>query len=357
MAKLKTAWKTVTRALLVAGLFFFNACADPVKNSADEQSENGNNKPSDSTQPKQTSINKLDSLNRLIADNPADVNALLARARFRLKRNDERNALFDLQQAQRIDSIAPQVLQVYGELRMSQNRSREAKELWTTCARFNEQNVSCRLSLAKLYYTVQDFEKALKYVNEVIDRDRFNSEANLFKGLIVRDFKKDTARALQFIQAAIELDQDNVDALDVMGVMLTQQNDTLAPFYFRRILEKQPNRADVHYKLGVYYMQQDEINRAIESYTRAIKLDPTDADSYYNLGFIFIQLKDYREAKKYFSQAIAVRPTSYKSYYGRGYSHEMLGDVINAAKDYRKALEVLPMYTPAREGLNRVNKN
>lgn len=305
--------------------------------------------------PEKTGNQYLDSLNQAIATDPSDVNAYVARARFRMERGDMRNALFDIQEAQRIDSLAAPVMQTLGEYRMAENRSREAKNAWLKCARFDAQNAACRLSLAKLFYTVQDYDAALKWVDEAIDRDRYNAEAYFYKGLIFRNKLQDTALAMQFAQQAIELQQDYVEALDFMGVMLTAKNDTLAPYYFQRALEHEPRRDDIYYKLGVYYMNQDEVNKAIENYTEATRLNPQNSDAFYNLGFIFIQLKEYQDARDYFSKSIAARP-NYKAHYGRGYAHEMLGDIINAEKDYKKALELLPMYKPASEALNRIKK-
>lgn len=305
--------------------------------------------------PQKTGNNYLDSLNQAIAKDPGNVNAYVARARFRMEKGDMRNALFDIQAAQRVDSLAAPVMQTLGEYRMAQSRSRDAKDAWLKCAKFDAQNVACRLSLGKLFYTVQDYEAALEWINEAIEKDRFNAEAYFYKGLIFRNKLQDTAMAMQYIQQAIELQQDYVEALDLMGVMLTAKNDTLAPYYFKRALEHEPRRDDIYYKLGVYYMNQDKLNEAIENYTEATRLNPQNSDAFYNLGFIFIQLKEYQDARDYFSKSIAARP-NYKAHYGRGYAHEMLGDIINAEKDYKQALELLPMYKPAAEALNRLNK-
>lgn len=332
-------------------LFLFSTSCT---NEVSENQNSGNTEKAPTEKSRLTGNDYLDSLSRIIENNPSDVNALVERARYRMTLGDMRNALFDLQKAQKIDSLAAPVLQTMGEHRMAQNRSREANEAWVKCAKYDAQNVACRLSLGKLYYTVQDFDAALKWVNEVIDLDRFNHEAYFFKGLIIRHKYQDTAQALQYIQQAIELKQDYVDALDYMGVMLTKRNDTLAPYYFNRVLEYEPKRDDIYYKLGIYYMERDELNKAIENYTKATTLNPQNSDAFYNLGFIFIQLKEYQDARDYFSKSIAARP-NYKAYYGRGYAHEMLGDVINAEKDYRKSLELLPVYKPAEKALNRLN--
>lgn len=342
---------------LTYGLFAL-CWAVACQNPAEDQAQLKPSAPADSLagiEPSTQTMSRLDSLTLALKENPQDLALLVDRAQYYMAQGNKRAALFDLQKALSVDSNSAPVLHTLGEYRMLLNQSRTAKESWARCIEQNPQNITCRLSLAKLYFTVQEYDKALELINAIIDIDAYTPEAYFYKGLILRNKYQDTTQALQYFQQAVELKQDYTDAMDMIGVMLTEKGDTLAPYYFKRVLTYEPNRADIYYKLGVYYMNQDDLNKAIEHYTKATQLNPRDADSYYNLGYMFIQLKEFQDARNYFSKAIQSQPNSYKAYYGRGYAHEMLGDVINAKKDYRKALENLPMYKPAREALQRLN--
>ncbi len=324
--------------------------------------EGGTSSPQSENQPSPPSrspskpLSRLDSLNQAIAEDSNSVAALAERAQYYLILNRDRDALFDLLRAKALDSNSADYLKVEGEYRMKLNQSRRARNAWRKCVNLHPEELACRLSLAKLYYTVGEMDQALKLLNEAIKQEPYLAEAYLFKGLIVRDKVKDTAKALSFFQQATELRQDYQEALDVLATTLLQNGDTLAPYYLQRLAELNPNDADIYYKLGVYHMNRDEINRAIEAYHRATQIDPKHSDSFYNLGFMFVRMSGYRDAKSYFNQAIQANPRSYKAHYGRGYCHEQLGDVINAEKDYRKTLELLPMYKPAMEGLNRLSR-
>ena len=193
-------------------------------------------------------------------------------------------------------------------------------------------------------------------VNEVITIDNENFGGYYFKGLVVRDLYRDTTLALQYFQKAVDLNPNFISGLDMMGVMLASVGDTLAEFYYKRILDIEPNRDDIYYKLGVFYMNNDKINKALESYTKTIQLNPRNADAYYSIGFMHIQLKQFSQAKGYFTKAINNQEQNYRAYYGRGYCFEMLGDVLNARNDYRSAIEANPVYTPAQQALGRVNQ-
>lgn len=345
---------------IILCLIFLAAC----NTSPEEgQEETQNSQDSSATaapveQEKQNNNSQLDSLTAILEAQPNNIEALVKRGSIMLQYGNQQNAWLDFQRAFAIDSMNPDLLLHLGDLYMIRNQSRKARNMWTNCAIADPEAIDCRLNLVKLHASIRNFEPALKYANELIEIDEFYAPAYLYKGIIIRDSRQDTNLALTYFQKATELDQDYIEALDLTGVTLASKKDTLAQYYYKRILALQPNNAEIYYKLGVHYMNIDELNRAIESYTKATQINPKHADAYYNLGYIFtVMVKDYREAKDYYSKSIAAEPEhNYKAYYGRGYAYEMLGDVINAEKDYRKTLALLPVHRPAKEGLDRIRK-
>lgn len=344
------------KALTLLGLVIFAlACTNTGTVASDDSKLS---KTSDSSETKNLSkVNPEDSLNIILKAEPNNVRALLMRARIYYNQSDQRQAIFDLQRLKEIDSLNPEMLVLMGDIQMLKNQSRAAKNSWELCAKVDPSAIDCRLKLGQMYASINEHEKALRYLDEVLKIDEYNAPAYFYKGIVIRNFKQDTALALNYFQKAIELKQDYFEALDMMGVSLAAMGDTLAPYYYKRILDIDQNRPDIYYKLGVYYRSQNEINKAIEAYTKATQIDPKMSDSYYNLGVIFIDLKEYGDARNYFSQALKAQPrNNYKAFYGRAFSFEMMGDVLNAEKDYRKSLEQLPMYKPAMEGLARLKK-
>lgn len=298
--------------------------------------------------------NLLDSINELVANDPLNAEKLALRAKVYLSSNNPQAALHDINKALAIDSNVAVLREANGEYYFMINRGRAAQKEWEACIKLDPENSNCLMKLGELYIAVKNYERALEMINRQLDIDNKDAQAYFMKGIVVRDKYNDTALALQYFQNAVDLKQDFVDALDMLGVTLSYRGDTLAPFYYKRILEYQPNRYDIYYKLGAYYMNQNQENRALEAFTNAVQINPADAESYYSMGYIHLQLRQFAQARDLFTQSINARDRNYKAYYGRGYSFEMLGDVINAQKDYKKAIEILPMYTPAKEALARV---
>jgi tetratricopeptide (TPR) repeat protein len=296
-------------------------------------------------------LHPLDSLTLQIREEGATTKLLLERARLYLAYQNINAARQDIDQIMKLDSGLAEIHELRGEVHYMLNQTRQARDEWDECLQIDPQNSVCLMRLAELLIAAQNYDRALKLVNRQLEIDNNDAQAYFAKGIIVRDHYQDTALALQYYQNAIDLDQGYYEAIDMMAVTLTAMNDTLAKFYYNRMLEMRPNDAKTYYKLGVYYMNQGEINRALEAYSKAIQLNPRDADSYYNLAYMHVELQQYSKAREYFNQAIRFEDRNYKAYYGRGFTFEVVGDIANARKDYEKALEILPIYKPAGEAL------
>lgn len=341
-------------AILISGLIGCQSAEEnkETTNSSKESTTDGPGQDPAYQQPATT----MDSINRLIANDQYNAKLLAIRAKLHLAASNIPAARNDINVAMNVDTNVAVLREAKGELEYMLNHSSRAREEWETCLRLEPNNKDCLMRLTELYIAVQDYDRALELVNRLLDTDDDDAQAYFMKGIIVRDKYQDTALALQYFQNAIDLKQNYYEAMDMMGVMLAARGDTMAKFYYQRILNDQPRRDDIYYKLGVYYMNREETNRALEAYTKAIKINPMNANAYYSMGYIHIELKDYTKARELFTKAINSADRNFRAYYGRGYCYEMLGDVINAKKDYREAIDILPMYKPAQEALARVNR-
>lgn len=301
-------------------------------------------------------MHPLDSLDLLIQKNPKSAQLYLERARLYLTFQNITGLREDINRVIQLDTNIAEFHELKGELHYMTNQTRMAKIEWEKCLELDPENSICIMRLAELLIAVQNYDKAFKLVNRQLEIDGSDAQAFFAKGIIVRDRFQDTALALQYFQNAIDLKQDYFEAIDMMAVTLTAMEDTLAKFYYDRMLEIAPNDGSTYFKLGVYYMNLGNINRALESYTKALQLNPKDADSYYNMAYMYVELKEYSQARDNFTNAIRFQERNYKAYYGRGFTFEIVGDIANARKDYEKALEILSIYKPAGEALARLNQ-
>lgn len=295
-----------------------------------------------------------DSLNEYLADNPFDINALLARADRYIEQKNIPYAEADVRAAMELDSLNPEVLLHWGDIHFFKNQTRESRNAWLKCIDLDPDNVDCRLKLAELYSLVQNYRESLKLVNKVIELDPEEPVAYYIKGSNIRDMTGDTALAIRYVQEAIELDPDYWTALDYAAVMSAGIGDPVAEGYYKRLLEINPEHQPTYYKMGMFYMQQERWNEAISSFTTATEMRPTDYESFFNLGYIHLELGVNNVAADYFTKSIQARQANFRAYYGRGFVYERMGDIQRAASDYRQALAYKPDHVPSQIGLRRV---
>ncbi len=79
---------------------------------------------------------------------------------------------------------------------------------------------------------------------------------------------------------------------------------------WRDTIIKSPNKARVHYNLGVSYGNIGDFDAAQSEFEYTLKLDPQYADAYLNLGGIYEYKKDYNKALQYYLQANLLDPTN-----------------------------------------------
>jgi len=108
-------------------------------------------------------------------------------------------------------------------------------------------------------------------------------------------------------------------------------------------IEKYPFRALLSYKwLGNYYMDQGQIDKALENYSVLTMLNSADAKIYDQVGDIYTQKRDFNNALKSFDKSLAVQNNVYKTYLDRALIYATMGDSTDAAKDYFTALRLNP---------------
>jgi tetratricopeptide (TPR) repeat protein len=261
-----------------------------------------------------------------------------------------------LQIASEIDSLDSRVLDMRGVLLLMTNRSQSADRIWKKCIQKYPGEIDCRIHLAELQLTLALNREALKLANELIQIDKNRPEGFFLKGMAIRALNNDTTQSIPYFQQAVDLKNDYIEALDMLGYIFAQRKDSLALAYYDNILKLDPTRSDIYFKKGVFYMAKKDWNKAMASYETAIKMNPQDADSYYNLGYVLTELKLYDKARIQFSRSIEAAPRNYKAHYGRAYTAEMLGDISNAMADYKEVLVMRPNHTPSKEGIIRLNK-
>ena len=97
-----------------------------------------------------------------------------------------------------------------------------------------------------------------------------------------------------------------------------------------------------YWRQGSRYFDDEEYDKAIDSYNNAINKQQNIAVFYESLGCAYGSLGDTDNAILYFNRAIELNPNDDTQYYNRGWAYSILGDYDKALRDYTRAIELNP---------------
>jgi len=145
---------------------------------------------------------------------------------------------------------------------------------------------------------------------------------------------------------------DNVNAIMLMGNLWERHGDaTRAMEYFKKVLEKDPKRADVYKGIGWFYMHKQEYEQAIENWQKALEIDPNIPDVHNNIALALMGQNKQSEAIEELEKDLKISPDSSFSYFLLGQIYLRQQEYEKARINYEKAIELQPNYTNVYYGL------
>ncbi|MEE9218827.1 MAG: tetratricopeptide repeat protein [Acidobacteriota bacterium] len=115
---------------------------------------------------------------------------------------------------------------------------------------------------------------------------------------------------------AIEQDSSLAAAYALRGVLLDQlgrAEEALESYLEAARLD--PDDAEVHHNLCLYYNQREQYAEALQSGRKAVELNPLNSDSFNNLGRAALKLGEFEEARSALRKALEIDPTSMSAHY------------------------------------------
>jgi len=121
----------------------------------------------------------------------------------------------------------------------------------------------------------------------------------------------------------------------------------------------QPNSttAETYFKQGEDYRNNNQYDKALAAYTKAIEVNPQYAEAYKNRGIVYLYLKEYDKAMADNNKAIEVNPQYSNAYNNRGIVYRILKEYDKAMADYNKAIEINPQLFQAYHNRGNVYRD
>ncbi len=214
-------------------------------------------------------------------------------------------------------------LQKLGECNIILREYQEALNYLNRCSYISKNDYTTFLLISRAYRGLGEYDRSIAICDSLISSD--------------------TIELTIFIESAL-----------LAGNIYALNYDARAIKYYDMILNVSSDNIKSLYGKALFYQNNQMYTEAIDIYYKIKDIDPTNLNTNFNLGFIFMELHDYDIAINFFSDVIVSEKTYYKAYFARGICYEKKGNVIYAEKDFRKALEINPMYSHAKERLDKL---
>jgi Flp pilus assembly protein TadD len=115
------------------------------------------------------------------------------------------------------------------------------------------------------------------------------------------------------------------------------------------------NNHVIHISLGLAWMQQDRLDKAVEHQRQALRVRPHDPSALTNLGMVFALQRRYTEAIKCYRQSLQSDSNRHATHNSLGAAIlSIQGDPEEAAEHFRRALKLKPDYDNAHLNLATV---
>ena len=111
---------------------------------------------------------------------------------------------------------------------------------------------------------------------------------------------------------------------------------------FSHALKSDPENVMAYNNRGICWFFKGDADRALADYTRALEINPLFSEAYINRGEIWVSKGLYKRAIVDYTVAIDIDPSDAEAYYHRGASWFKKGDCGRAIIDLKKAMDIRP---------------
>jgi tetratricopeptide (TPR) repeat protein len=163
------------------------------------------------------------------------------------------------------------------------------------------------------------------------------------------------ARAAQLYLRVLQSEQENADALHLLGVLKHQQgNHAEAVALISRAVALRPGVPDFHANLAEAFRALGQLDRAAGGCQAALRLRPDHPEALCNLGMALQGLGRHDEAIASFRLALERRPDFAVVHNNLGVSLREQGQPDEALAHFRRAVELAPAHAAAHTNLGQM---
>ncbi|MDD9878060.1 MAG: tetratricopeptide repeat-containing glycosyltransferase family protein, partial [Magnetovibrio sp.] len=241
-----------------------------------------------------------------------------------------------------------------GAIAEAQGRVADAIDAFEAAVRLKPEIVTAWVSLANLYRSDGNLEKALAACDAAEAGqpgrpDVMNARGQIHQ--VLGDWAAAEAAYKEALAATSEPTQQAPYATNLAGLAMVRGAPDAAAELGRAATAAAPGYAPAHNVLGAALLAQGEDEAAQAAFQRALELAPALIDAQVNLGTVLGRRRQWQAALDTFDRALALAPDSAEAWNNRGNVLHGMGRFDEAQAAFERAIDLAPDY--ADPHLNR----
>ncbi len=205
-------------------------------------------------------------------------------------------------------------------------------------------NVAIANDVACLYLKEQKFDEAIDIYTELLKRNEKpylplllnNRGLSLLGRYELTQNEADHGNSMADYKALLKVEKFKHWAYNGISMAYSSKFDyATALTYVKKAIAIKPE-AFMYNNAGMYSMNLDQLNEALNYYTKALDMNPRLADAMVGKGYVLTQLGQYTEAMAMYKKATDINPRVDNVNLFRGMTYYMMEDYEAALDDLKK---------------------
>jgi DnaJ family protein C protein 3 len=326
----------------------------------------------------------LASYSAAIKADPSNFNTYYKRAGLYLLRGKNKPALDDLNKVLALNPAFVQARSRRGKVHMALGNFETAKEDFSEVLKIKPDNDLAKTQLAALEKCSRDLEmgraaldsgqydEANRLLSEVLDVSTENVQARLLRTKVSMNLKQ-YHKMLEDTMAAMKQKSGNVEALYLRGkaFYLLGESEAAIKHYLEGLKYdpehsqckaefKRLSRLEKAMKAGEEKLAQNLAKEALEDFDTALGLEPnsqfTTPSLYLSKCKCYLKLKDVAKTLEACNKALELDDSLVDAYINRAEAQMLAEDYDKAIHEWQKAREKQPQNNQINEGLHRAQR-
>ncbi len=216
-------------------------------------------------------------------------------------------------------SASAALLVVLGDAYLNKHDADRAEASYQLALAKENDDADAVLGLAEVYQVRKDLKTAALYLARA-EKSVADSPATLYRFALIAMRSGDYEKANAALTQAVKLNPNEPSYFLALGTtlgynLIMQKKYPEARQWLEKSLQKNQSVPETFYYLGQIAQEQNEEQRAIGFFTKAIDLAPTYSYAHAALGASYLRLKNYPLAQRELELSVKLDPNNGKAHY------------------------------------------